>query len=381
MLLCATAAAAEDRPYVRKEPPEVRAFYKVQAAFYEKTPESISRFVAALERETRLPRNAVEYPVDNSTLARAAAAFSAAARAVYDVTLALERDDATQLDVLFNGHLIDARLRPYFEGASLRNLSESESEKYAALTEKIRVPNEPLFYYCAGAWWGEWLVRHRQGQWTLYAPLRPMQTFPDMITAGGTTCIHPFSQVTTKLSDPEGDALAFAASAATFKRFFPPYPLIASVVDADHAAASLMPPELRSTDATFADYERFLGTHSNPAPRVYALAIGSAWKSKQWSRVEEWSKRAIAASPQNPTFKHNLAVLYSQSGRLPQAVDLLEQAVRLDPNYGRAHLTLASCLLELNRPAEARRHAEWVRDHDGGLRDEAMKLLESAREH
>lgn len=349
-------AAPAERSYTRTEPAEIRAFYKADAPFYDKTPAELSRFVDVLRRETRLPRHAAEYPVDHATIARAADAFTTAAREVFGAALALDRDDAGQVDAFFDAHLIDRRAR----GGD------------------IRVPDEPLLLYCAGSWWGEFLVRHRSAQWVLFPPLRPMQSFPDMITASNTACVHPFSQVTTKLSDPEGDSLAFAAKVLGRSRYFEPYPLIASMADAGEAAAMLLPPQLRGRNVPFERFDVYIALHPHAPVRIFDLAIVAAWQAARFDRVEQWSKRALALAPHKPVLEHNLAVLYSQNDRMPEAIALLEDALHTDANYGRAHLTLASCLLDSGRKAEARRHAEWVRDHDGTLRDEAVRLLEQA---
>jgi lipopolysaccharide biosynthesis regulator YciM len=58
-----------------------------------------------------------------------------------------------------------------------------------------------------------------------------------------------------------------------------------------------------------------------------------------------------------------------------EAIDLLNRALRSDPSYSRAHLTLASCLADAGRMKEARQHAEWVRDTDAKLKPEAEKFI------
>jgi len=55
--------------------------------------------------------------------------------------------------------------------------------------------------------------------------------------------------------------------------------------------------------------------------------------------------RAIAMSPGNAAYRSNRAAALTGLGRLPEAVRACEEAVGLDPNYGRAHQRLATLFL------------------------------------
>lgn len=55
--------------------------------------------------------------------------------------------------------------------------------------------------------------------------------------------------------------------------------------------------------------------------------------------------RAIALSPASAAYRSNRAAALTGLGRLAEAVRECEEAVRLDPNYGRAHQRLASLFL------------------------------------
>lgn len=55
--------------------------------------------------------------------------------------------------------------------------------------------------------------------------------------------------------------------------------------------------------------------------------------------------RAIAISPENAACRSNRAAALTMVGRLGEAVAECEEAVRLDPAYGRAHQRLASLYL------------------------------------
>lgn len=240
VVACGEPKQPEPRlPYVRQESAAERRMYKPFVPYYYVNPPQLERFIVVLQNRTGLGPFQPSYPVDGPSLRRAAEAFEAAAKEVFGFTLSLQNPDPAQYDVLFNRHLIDPAVQPYFDGARLRELGDAASDEYAKVLEKLRVPRESLFYYCAGAHWGEWLFRHRGARWQLIAPLRPLQSFADMVSAGDTMCIHPFSQVTSKMTDPEGDALAFAADPTLLRKYKPPYPLIATPADAAEAARSV----------------------------------------------------------------------------------------------------------------------------------------------
>lgn len=57
--------------------------------------------------------------------------------------------------------------------------------------------------------------------------------------------------------------------------------------------------------------------------------------------------KAITLSPENAAYRSNRAAALTALGRLSEAVLECEEAVRLDPGYGRAHLRLASLYLRL----------------------------------
>lgn len=57
--------------------------------------------------------------------------------------------------------------------------------------------------------------------------------------------------------------------------------------------------------------------------------------------------RAIALSPANAAYRSNRAAALTGLARVGEAVKECEEALRLDPNYGRAHQRLASLLIRL----------------------------------
>ncbi|KAE8681105.1 putative beta-1,3-galactosyltransferase 14-like isoform X1 [Hibiscus syriacus] len=66
--------------------------------------------------------------------------------------------------------------------------------------------------------------------------------------------------------------------------------------------------------------------------------------------------KAIALSPGIAAYRSNRAAALTALGRVGEAVKECEEAVRLDPNYGRAHQRLASLLLRVGHVENARKH-------------------------
>jgi hypothetical protein len=161
------------------------------ATHYAPTPRKVAKLAEALAHDTKLPRRGAVYPNDRATLAKAAAVFARSVRQTYGVVLSVPSDDERQLDRFFDQRIVDERV----SGAR-------------------RIPNEPLFYYCAGAFWGEWLVRHRNAEWRLRRPVRPMRYAVDAVHAGGATCMLPFAHVLKKAGNPQGERLDVKAGNA-----------------------------------------------------------------------------------------------------------------------------------------------------------------------
>src|SRR5688500_11382422 len=117
-------------------------------------------------------------------------------------------------------------------------------------------------------------------------------------------------------------------------------------------------------------------------PRIYDHAVGCAWGVERWDLVAQWLDRLIELCPDRPHFQHNRAVVYTGAEEtLPRAIELLQNALRLEPEYSRAHITLASCYNDLGRTAEAVEHCKWViaNEEDDELKAEARGLLKEIR--
>ncbi|KAH7544038.1 hypothetical protein JRO89_XS15G0090300 [Xanthoceras sorbifolium] len=66
--------------------------------------------------------------------------------------------------------------------------------------------------------------------------------------------------------------------------------------------------------------------------------------------------RAIALAPGNAAYRANRAAALTGLGRIVEAVKECDEAVRLDPNYWRAHQRLATLLIRLGQVEKARGH-------------------------
>ena len=368
--------------YQREEPPDVADAYAPPVPFMEQTPSDLEFFLGRVAELAQLPREVQTYPSDPDTLHRTAQALITAARETYGVPLSLQDSDPAQLDRFVNEKLIDERLRPFFAGDRGRaDLTRAERRAQVSAAREMRVPHEPLLYYALGCFWGEWLVAQRGFLWRLYPPLRPIQAFPAFVTVDQTACAHPFSQVTRKLADPEGAALALALPPAALKRYFPPFLLTASPSDAEHAVREGTPVAVRQAReaATPGEavtlYQKALTTVP-PTAHLYALAGRAAWESERWDLADEWLRKGLELQPRHPVLSDDLAHVYERMpDGLERAVSVLEEALAEDPDYARARLTLASCLLQLGRTEEARKQARWVLATEPSLKDQAAALV------
>lgn len=80
-------------------------------------------------------------------------------------------------------------------------------------------------------------------------------------------------------------------------------------------------------------------------PEELKRAGNEQYKRGHFAEALNLYDRAIAMSPGNAAYRSNRAAALTGLGRLSGAVKECEEAVRLDPNYGRAHQRLASLFL------------------------------------
>ncbi|KAK9153002.1 hypothetical protein Sjap_000482 [Stephania japonica] len=80
-------------------------------------------------------------------------------------------------------------------------------------------------------------------------------------------------------------------------------------------------------------------------PEVVKRAGNEEYKRGHFVEALRLYDRAIVMCPDNAAYRSNRAAALTALGRLGEAVRVCEEAVRLDPGYGRAHQRLASLFL------------------------------------
>ena len=371
--------------YRRGDEGPAAVFYKVYGSYFPETPPATRRFVSAIEAQTNLPRRGVStWPTDLDTVEATARAFASAAKNLFDVQLDPESDDATQLDRFALEYLVDRDMSTLFTDGELRADAE---ESYAEMQEqeRNRVADEPLLHYAMGCFWGEWLVRHTMSRWFLFAPLDPIQSFPDMLRTGTVTALSPFSLVTKLLANPGADALAPKVELVSDQTLFPPVALCASISDSEEILRELIGPSVpraqkllkkRDTDGAFRILEDAIDKDPENGHLLHRAAT-LGWEHEQFSMVHRATFLQLKIAPRSAEIRHNFAAIESmREGGLAAAIEDLEGLVEEEPTYTRARLTLASCYHEAGRPDDARPHAEWLVENDPELAEPAQSLLD-----
>ncbi|PRQ31054.1 putative 43kDa postsynaptic protein [Rosa chinensis] len=91
-------------------------------------------------------------------------------------------------------------------------------------------------------------------------------------------------------------------------------------------------------------------------PEEVKRAGNEHYRRGNFAEALSFYDRAIALAPANAAYRSNRAAALTGLGRLGEAVRECEEAVKLDPNYGRAHHRLGSLFLRLGQVENARRH-------------------------
>ena len=111
--------------------------------------------------------------------------------------------------------------------------------------------------------------------------------------------------------------------------------------DSANANANASPTTMRSSGG--GEYVRKVMEGADP--EEVKRAGNEQYKRGHFVEALRLYDRAIALSPGNAAYRSNRAAALTGLGRLGEAVRECEEAVRLDPNYGRAHHRLASLFL------------------------------------
>jgi tetratricopeptide (TPR) repeat protein len=88
----------------------------------------------------------------------------------------------------------------------------------------------------------------------------------------------------------------------------------------------------------------------------------------------------VAGDPDSLMGYFLLAKCYSQQGKLPEAVKLLEKAAELDPTDKNVHYQLAQNYQKLNEPDKAREHLAIFQKLYAEERERKAKRLEELHE-
>lgn len=80
------------------------------------------------------------------------------------------------------------------------------------------------------------------------------------------------------------------------------------------------------------------------------------YKKEQFAEALRFYDRAVETCPSNAACRNNRAAALSGLGRLQEAVKECEEAIRLDPAYGKAHYRLSGLYLRLGQVESSRKH-------------------------
>ncbi|XWS44563.1 hypothetical protein CRYUN_Cryun15aG0057200 [Craigia yunnanensis] len=118
-----------------------------------------------------------------------------------------------------------------------------------------------------------------------------------------------------------------------------------------------------------------LGSTSDP--EEMKRAGNEMYKRGNFAEALALYDKAISISPENAAFRSNRAAALTAVGRLAEAVRECEEAVRLDPGYGRAHQRLSSLYIRLGHPDNARHHLCFPGQHSDPAELQKLQLLEN----
>jgi len=104
---------------------------------------------------------------------------------------------------------------------------------------------------------------------------------------------------------------------------------------------------------------------------VLAVGLGilTAERNEDYrTKLSIWTD-TVAKSPNNVRARCNLGRALLNAGKMPEAIDQYEQALRIQPNFAPAHDSLANALVKEGQVDEAIRHYKLALRFDPGLAD------------
>ncbi|KAJ0264096.1 TPR repeat-containing thioredoxin TTL2 [Hirschfeldia incana] len=117
---------------------------------------------------------------------------------------------------------------------------------------------------------------------------------------------------------------------------------------------------------------------NSPNPEEVKRLGNEMFKKGCFGEALKFYDRALELSPSNATYRSNRAAALSGLGRIAEAVVECEHAIRLDPNFARAHHRLATLLLRLGQVDNAGKHFFSVEEPSDPM---VVKVLEEVDRH
>jgi len=115
-----------------------------------------------------------------------------------------------------------------------------------------------------------------------------------------------------------------------------------------------------STDPTIARKALEKLLEKNPHNAMLLSRLGASYRTDNPSRSLEYYRQAAELKPDAPEYALGYASALVQARRFAEAVAILRQVVRADPQNYPAHANLATALYELKRYGEALPEYEWI---------------------
>ncbi len=160
-----------------------------------------------------------------------------------------------------------------------------------------------------------------------------------------------FSAARTKqlLQAPAAEVLALMDSCVA--RYTKPYTNEAAPYLLERAQMRVDAGEARKA---LVDYDDYLdAVNGNVNEVFYSYRAQAALAAKQYQRaLDDWAK-AIELAPNELTYRAQLAVVNIRVGRNEQAIEVLKQALAIDPNYAEAYRLTGLAQIQMKKKDEA----------------------------
>jgi tetratricopeptide (TPR) repeat protein len=114
--------------------------------------------------------------------------------------------------------------------------------------------------------------------------------------------------------------------------------------------------QLGKFDETIAHYQRALELHTRHEAEICSNLALAYMMRKNYPEAIVYYERARAMRPDLATVRNNLATALAAVGRTEEAVAEAREAIRLNPNYAKAHFILGGLLKQRGERAEAEEH-------------------------